>query len=228
MNSFCLKGSKKTPKDHDFGGIINLYYQRTHRNHIRWDRIKLKPLFPLSQKITMIKLTLNFVWLFWLIGDNKISYNLSKVVTTMGIYLLKATWVESLSLISLILSAKKSLLSKRNRSLSDPTIYLFIYLFVFRVLFIILFSNLIFMAQSVCSINWGREGPDDSQMVPSPNRANSNASIFIPIAFGDKDVKELFCSSAFSASVGGIWSKCTPSIITSLVMARIAHTPWKG
>lgn len=40
------------------------------------------------------------------------------------------------------------------------------------------------MAQSLCSINWDIEGLDDSQMVPSPNRANSNTSIFISIAIG--------------------------------------------
>lgn len=129
----------------------------------------------------------------------------------------------------MILSAKKSLLSKRNRSLSDPTIYLFIYLFLECSYFIILFSNLIFMAQSLCSINWGIEGPDDSQMVPSPNRANSNASIFISIAFGIiifLNVKRtILLQCLLSINWWNLVKMYPPYIITSLVMSHIAHTP---
>lgn len=79
---------------------------------------------------------------------------------------------------------KKSVLSKRNRSLSNPTIYILIFRVLLLYEFKILFNNLIFMAQSLCPKNWGIESLDDSQMVPSPNRANSNVSIFISIAFG--------------------------------------------
>ncbi|KAM3706256.1 hypothetical protein ACJW31_03G139900 [Castanea mollissima] len=91
---------------------------------------------------------------------------------------------------------QKNLLSKRNRSLSNPTIYLLIFRVLLLYEFKILFSNLIFMAQSLCSKNWGIESLDDSQMVPSPNRANSNVSIFISIAFGI--IRFLFWNYTFS------------------------------
>lgn len=85
------------------------------------------------------------------------------------------------------------------------------------------------MAQSLCSINWGIEGPDDSQMVPSPNRANSNASIFISIAFGIiifLNVKRtILLQCLLSINWWNLVKMYPPYIITSLVMSHIAHTP---